>query len=314
MSISLIPLLLIVALAVVLPTFIVLALAFAAIKRKNWGGLAVLGVVLFALPAAWLLAGVSVTHQQDVRAEAEAKAADLRKLAIQTAIQSARSTKFDPTTSTASTAPPSSAFVELINEHYGLPSNSTSAAVEAEVASDEELASIASAPPKIELDSEIIIGDKAADVKSDRPDWIDAHLGDNQKLITSGPFTTKESCELDTQKLISEWLWSRHEELWPSSAGKFPGFGPDVTQAIKSQHEELRDTSVGEMHILYTLAEVTPEVEAQIAQSLANAAAQVAQKRGVRTVTFAGAGVLSLVALTHVVLRSGGRKAKNSAP
>jgi hypothetical protein len=195
-----------------------------------------------------------------------------------------------------------------------------------EVTSDEELAAVASAQPKIKLEEvsvpvEVVdvqineedATDDAADVKRDRPDWIDAHLGDNQKLITSGPFTTKDSCEADTQKQIVEWLRSRHEHLvWPNGTAKFPG--ADVTQLIKSQHEELRDTSVGEMHLLYTLAEVNPEFEAKMAQSLAAAAAQVAQKRGVRTITFAGAGVLSLVALAHVVLKSGGRKAKNSAP
>lgn len=186
-------------------------------------------------------------------------------------------------------------------------------APKAEIASDEELASIASAPPKIELDSEIVIGDEADAVKSGRPDWIDAELNDNQKLITSGPFTAKDTCVSDTQNQIAGWLWSRRGYRSTGDTG-FTNLGIDVSQAIKSQYEEVRDTSVGEMHLLYTLAEVTPEVEAQIAQSLANAAAQVAQKRGVRTVTFAGAGVLSLVALTHVVLRSGGRKAKNSAP
>ena len=51
MSISLIPLLLIVALFVVVPTLFVLWLAFAAIRRKNWGGLAVLGFTALARPA-----------------------------------------------------------------------------------------------------------------------------------------------------------------------------------------------------------------------------------------------------------------------
>jgi hypothetical protein len=260
-------------------------LVFAFVRRKNLVGLTALGLTL----GLFLFAGLFI-----VRSELKVQqihATHAQQQAMHVAMQTA------PVIGTPPTPPVAMAPDAM-----------------AEVASDEELAAVASAPPKIELDSEIVIDGKAADTKSDRPDWIDAHLGDNQKLITSGPFTTKESCELDTQKQISEWLWSRHEELWPSSAGKFPGFGPDVTQAIKSQHEELRDTSVGEMHILYTLAEVTPEVEAQIAQSLANAAAQVAQKRGVRTVTFAGAGVLSLVALAHVVLKSGGRKAKNGAP
>lgn len=258
----------------------VLGLAFAIVRRKNWVGLTALGVTL----GLFLFAGLFI-----VRSELKVQqihAAHAQQQAMHVAMQ------------TVPVAPTPPAIPVGV----------------AEVASDEELASIASAPPKIELDSEIVIDSKAADVKSDRPDWIDAHLGNNQKLITSGPFTTKESCELDTQKQISEWLWSRHKELWPSGAGDFPGFGTDVTQAIKSQHEELRDTSVGEMHLLYTLVEVTPEVESQIAKSLANAAAQVAQKRGVRTVTFAGAGVLSLVALTHVVLRSGGRKAKTNSP
>ena len=290
MSISVIPLLLIVALAVVLPTLIVLTLAFAAIKRKNWGSLAVLGVVMFALPAAWLLAGVSVTHQQDVRAEAEAKADFMREQARQIVKQVKQ---------------------EALANGSGesqLPWESAP-----EVASDEELTAIASAPPKIELDSEIVIGDKAEDLKSDRPDWIDAHLGDNQKLIVSGPFTTKESCESDTQKQIVDWLRSRHMDLWPNGDGNSQRVRAGVSKFIKSQHEELRATSVGVMHFLYTLAEVAPEAEGWIAHSIAEAAAQAAQRRGVRAITFTGFGVLSLVALTHVVLRSGGRKSENSA-
>jgi hypothetical protein len=258
----------------------VLGMAFAIVRRKNWVGLTALGVTL----GLFLFAGLFI-----VRSELKVQqihATHAQQQAMHVAMQTA------PVIGTPPTPP----------------------VAMAEVASDEELAAVASAQPKIELDSEIVIAGKVDDVKSDRPDWIDAHRGDNQKLITSGPFTTKDSCESDTQKQLVDWLWSRHEELWPRGAGKFPGFGTDVTQAIKSQHEELRDTSVGEMHILYTLAEVTPEVEAQIAKSLANAAAQVAQKRGVRTITFAGAGVLSLVALTHIVLKSGGRKTKNGAP
>jgi hypothetical protein len=306
-----------IAIVVGLPLLVILGLAFAAIRRRNWGGLAVLGLLVSGALGMLLFTGLLV--RQGARAEAEVKATYARERSLQVAMHAARTAPSPPT------APPAGNFEESLHEAYS--TASITPTIDAEVATDEELAAVASAQPKIKLEAvsvpvEVVdvqvneenATDDATDVKSDRPDWIDAHLGDNQKLITSGPFTTKESCELDTQKQISEWLWSRHEELWPSSAGKFPGFGPDVTQAIKSQHEELRDTSVGEMHILYTLAEVTPEVESQIAKSLAEAAAQVARRRGVRAVSFAGFGVLSLVALTHVVLKSGGRKAKNGAP
>jgi hypothetical protein len=305
-----------IAIVVGLPLLVILGLAFAAIRRRNWGGLAVLGLLVSGALGMLLFTGLLV--RQGARAEAEVKATYARERSLQVAMHAAR---------TAPSPPTAPHFEESLHEAYSTSTASITPTIDAEVATDEELAAVASAQPKIQLETvsvpvEVVdvqvneenATDDATDVKSDRPDWIDAHLGDNQKLITSGPFTTKESCELDTQKQISEWLWSRHEELWPSSAGKFPGFGPDVTQAIKSQHEELRDTSVGEMHILYTLAEVTPEVESQIAKSLAEAAAQVARRRGVRAVSFAGFGVLSLVALTHVVLKSGGRKAKNGAP
>lgn len=284
-SISLVGLLILL-LVIGLPVLVVLGLVFAVIKRKRLGAEVVaLALVAGAILTVLLFIGWTTARRIENDFGGMPQVAALSD-------PSAIVTAPVPAPPTAPTLP------------AGMP----------EVASDEELAAVASAQPKIELDSEIVIDGKAADVKSDRPDWIYAHLGDNQKLITSGPFTTKESCELDAQKQISQWLWSRHEELWPSGAGKFPGFGTDVTQAIKSQYEELRDTSVGEMHLLYTLVEVTPEVESQIAKSLAEAAAQVARKRGVRAVSFAGFGVLSLVALTHVVLKSGGRKAKNGAP
>lgn len=318
MSISLIPLLLIVALAVVLPTFIVLTLAFAAIKRKNWGGLAVLGVIMFALPAAWLLAGVS-TYQQDVKAKAEMKAADLREFAIQSAIQSAQSTKFDPTTSTASSAPPSSAFVELIKQHYGPSSDSTSAAVEAEVASDEELAQIASAPPKIELDSEIVIGDKAADSKGDRPDWIDGKIASNQTVIITGPHIDEESCRSQSRAMVHEWLDKHFAERWPNIAGfdspslYLLGARVDLSDVIVEEYAETRETTFGDMHLLYTLAEIRPEIEAELGKLFAAEAIRCQKIAGTRALSFAGAGVLSLVALTHVVLKSGGRKAKNGA-
>ena len=58
-AISLIPLLLIVALFVVVPTLVVLWLAFAAIKHKNWGGLAVLAFTGSALLLSVLMLGLS---------------------------------------------------------------------------------------------------------------------------------------------------------------------------------------------------------------------------------------------------------------
>ncbi len=277
-----------------LPLLVVLGLTYIAITRKNWSGLALLAMMFGGLIGAVLLWGysshhVSRTEAAVVRAEAEARTKSLRELARQIAMQEKQ---------TASTQ-------ESSRER--LPWETT-----AEVASDEELAAVASAPPKIELDSEIVIGDKAEDAKSDRPDWIDAHLGDNQKLIVSGPFTTKDSCESDTKEQLANWLNLKFGAIggtlsWPTETGF------DPSPFVKSQYEEIRDTSVGEVHLLYTLAEVAPEVQAQIAKSLADAAARVARTRGVRAVTFAGASVLSLVALAHVVLRSGGRKPKSNA-
>jgi hypothetical protein len=275
---------------------LVVGFAFAAAAKR--GAAAIVALVLCIALGGALLTGV--TYQRNVnaeavahaRAKAEAEAAHLRELARQIATKEKQAALLQGPSPT-----------QLLGDS------------QAEVASDEELAAVASAPPKIELDSEIVIGDKAEDVKSDRPVWIDFHPSkDNQRLITSGPFTTQESCEADTQKQIIEWLRSRHLDLWPNGDGGSPGVGVDVSQFIKSQYEELRETSVGKMHLLYTLAEITPEFEAQIAKSFAEAAAQMAKRRGVRTVTFAGAGVLSLVALTHIVLKSGGRKAKKSAP
>ena len=273
---------------------LVVGYVFAAVAKR--GAAAVVTLVLCLALAGALLS--SITYQRNrraevlahARAEVEAKAAHLRELARQLANKDKQAAL----------------------SHGSSPTQSPRE-IRAGVASDEELASIASAPPKIELNSEIVIGDKADDVKSDRPDWIDAHLGDNQKLIVSGPFTTKESCESDTQKQLTEWVWSRHRHQWPSGAGPFPDYWIDAAQIVKSQHEEIRDTSVGEVHLLYTLAEATPEVDAQMSKLLADAAAEVGKTRGVRAVTFAGAGVLSLVALAHVVLRSGGRKPKSGA-
>ncbi len=267
-AISLVPLLLIVALFFVAPTLLVLWLAFAAIRRKNWGGLAVLAFTAGALLCSVLMLGLSFERRID---------SDFGGIP--------RLERMSAEASVAAPTPPQPPA--------------------AEIASDEELAAVASAPPKIELDSEIIVGDKAEDAKSHHPDWIDAHLGENQKLIVSGPFTTKESCETDTQKQLASWIGSQYGG-GPDGAS---GTTIDVTPLIKSQHATTRETSVGEMHFLYTLAEVDPEAEAQIAKTIAESAAQVARKRGVRAVSFAGVGLLSLVALAYVVLRSGGRKA-----
>jgi hypothetical protein len=291
-----------------------LALLFAGFvfsRAAKRGVSTVIALVFCTALGAMLLSGLST--QQDAKARAEAKSASLREQALQIAMHAARTAPTPPP------APPAGNFEEFLHEAYG--SASKTPTIEAEVATDEELAAVASAQPKIQLEavsvpvedvdvkvSEANATDDTADVKRDRPDWINAHLGDNQKLIVSGPFTTRDSCESDTNKQLIDWIWSLQEDLWPSSAGPYPELPIDLVQ-IRSQYEELRDTSVGEMHLLYTLAEVTPEIEAQIAKSLAEAAAQVAKRRGVRAVSFAGAGVLSLVALTHVVLRSGGRKA-----
>ncbi|QDV76293.1 hypothetical protein [Botrimarina mediterranea] len=284
-----------------LPLLVVLGLTYIAITRKNWSGLALLAMMFGGLIGAVLLWGysshhVSRTEAAVVRAEAEARTKSLRELARQIAMQEKQ---------TASTQ-------ESSRER--LPWETT-----AEVASDEELAAVASAQPKIKLE-DIDPADKpvynnlknTAEPHPIRPDWIDAHLGDNQKLIVSGPFTTKDSCESDTKEQLANWLNLKFGAIggtlsWPTETGF------DPSPFVKSQYEEIRDTSVGEVHLLYTLAEVAPEVQAQIAKSLADAAARVARTRGVRAVTFAGASVLSLVALAHVVLRSGGRKPKSNA-
>ncbi|QDV80891.1 hypothetical protein [Botrimarina mediterranea] len=287
-----------------LPLLVVFGLTYIAITRKNWGGLALLGLLLLAIPTALLFASfilysgheVHVQEAAIVRGEAEAKAASLRKLARQISKQEKQS---------ASTQ-------ESSEER--LPRETT-----AEVASDEELASVASAPPKIALDSEIVIGDKTEDVKSDRPDWIDGIIASNQTVIVSGPHIDEESCRSESRAKVYGWIDQHFAERWPNIAGfDSPslhrlGARVDPSEVIVEEYAETRETTFGDMHLLYTLAEIRPEIEAELSKLFAAEAIRCQQIAGTRTVTLAGAGVLSLVALAHVVLRSGGRRTKNTA-
>lgn len=183
-------------------------------------------------------------------------------------------------------------------------------ALTAEVVSDDELQAIASAEPQIDLE-DAVDDDKNLARHPERPSWVNGDIGDNQQLIVSGPFTAQDSCEVDAEKQLSKWLYERLGYLETKDVA-FYSIGLDLPQIIKSQYHERRDTSVGEMHFLYTLAEVTPEYERQISESLAKHAAQVTRKRGVRVVSFAGAGVLGLVAIAHGMLRAGGKKKSNA--
>jgi hypothetical protein len=284
---------------------LVLGFVFAAAAKR--GAAAVVALVLCTAFGAMLLTGL--TRKQDVRAEAEAKAAFMREQALQIAMQAARPVPTPPTA-------PASWLEKRIDEHHGSPTTLSSAAVEAEVASDEELAAVASAQPKIELDSEIVIGDKAEDVKGDRPDWIDAHLGDNQKLIVAGPYAYAQACQIETDQELQKWLAEKFTGGEVTSETMKAVSSLALKNYKKEQHQEVRETSVGEFYILYTLAEVSPKSAKEIAEFaklMAVQAAKTARMKGAQFVTFAGAGVLSLVALTHVVLRSGGRRAKSTA-
>lgn len=182
----------------------------------------------------------------------------------------------------------------------------TAELITAEIATDAELTAIAAAEPKIDLDSEEAADDSAGagGARNDRPAWTNGDVAENQTVLTAGPFTTPESCVEATPRLIAEWMGLPEE-----AAGALP-----ADELIQEQYAETRETSVGEVHLLHTLVERTPELEAKVEQLLAVTEVRQRRTQSVRAVSFAGAGVLSLVAAAHIVLRAGGRQPKSNTP
>lgn len=141
---------------------------------------------------------------------------------------------------------------------------------------------------------------------SKRPGWIDGTVAANQKVFTSGPFTSKNACWDAAAGDISEWMRERFNNAYPELASNTPRFLVDLDRVIKAEHTEQRETSVGEMHLLYTLVEIDDSQR----QAFAAAAEGMRRHGGLRAVAIGGGLLLGAVGLLHGFLRAGGRRAE----
>ncbi|TWT99875.1 hypothetical protein Pla108_08180 [Botrimarina colliarenosi] len=176
-----------------------------------------------------------------------------------------------------------------------------------EVATDAELEEVAAAAPKIDL-GKVTSDAVEPDDDQQRPGWVNGDVASHQRMIAVGPFTTPDACRHAADKAVRDWL----EEIAPGANG-LPNGAADPAQYVVAVHNESRDTSVGEVHLRYVLAEVNGEQRAVLSEATAKLRAELQRRRGVTGVAFGGAGVLTLVAFAHMLLRAGGSGAANKS-
>lgn len=276
--------------------FVVLVTGGVLIKHKRWGvllaGVASLGVsaLLVAFTGAIAYRGMAAEQRVMDRYEAERAA----QIAYQQAMRDQTLTRFS-----TGTRP-----LQLASTSTGSPTT-------------EELEAVAAAAPEIELDEEF--GELApadnADRKSQLPEWVTAKPAANERVFTSGPFTTPDSCQPDADAQILDWAWELARSRRPDFGASVPEPWRNHTSKVLGRfktkvHVEPRETSVGEVYVQHTLASISSESKAELLATIDGWYAEQRRERGVRGVAIAGGGVLSLVAVAHLMLRGGAAKPK----
>ncbi len=141
-----------------------------------------------------------------------------------------------------------------------------------------------------------------------RPGWVDGDITAAQKVFTSGPFTTPEQGREDARRQLAEWVWREARgdnadapEAWGVASSEVEG------RFDKERYLEKRDTSVGEVYLLYTLGEIDDADQEWLDNRVRFWVQKSQRETGLRTLAVGGGLMLGALGLLHGVLRTGGR-------
>lgn len=160
-----------------------------------------------------------------------------------------------------------------------------------------------SVPPAMQLDDEPPSADRPK-----RPDWVDAPPDRNQHVVTIGPFTTRGALQQFNTGQIAEWVRGEFHDAWPERLGPMPPIAVDLAALTKAEHEETRETSVGEVYLRYLLLELDDSQRQRIEGALREARVVTQQRRGVQAVAVGGGALVAVVGVLHLALQAGRRR------
>lgn len=195
--------------------------------------------------------------------------------------------------------------------------------------SDAELVAVAAAKPRIELDNAkseeaevegAIEADEITIEPSDepRPEWMTADLEENQQRFTAGPFTTVEQCRSDARTQLTNWVWDTTRTRQPDFGSDPPAAWSTALDEIakrfrSEEHLEKRQTSVGEVYLLHTLATIDHDDSEWLESDVKSWVREGRRTTGIRAVTLIGGLAVGLLGWSHLLLRGGKRTSKEDA-
>lgn len=204
----------------------------------------------------------------------------------------------------------------------------TTTTTKAKPVSDTELIAVAAAKPRIELEDQAAVeaepeANDAEEIALEppaepRPDWVTADLKANQHRFTAGPFTTVEQCRADARVQLNDWVWEatrlRQPDFGPEPPASWSDAITEITDRFgKEEHLEKRQTSVGEVYLLHTLAELDDENHGWLDDHVELWTREAQRTRGMRAVVLGGGVVVGLLGCGHLLLRGGQRSEKEPA-
>lgn len=177
----------------------------------------------------------------------------------------------------------------------------------AEVASDAELEGIASAEPQIDLGD--IIDEPVVDKDRSRPDWIENPTEGNQRVLTTDPYATVESCEASAWLQLLRAVGDRAEIHVDYLGSDIRSVIAEVKERfVEDRYLEKREVSVGEVYLMHTLVSFDDDSIAWLKEQSVEWRRDARRKVGVQNLALGGGGILAFVALLHGWLRSGGKR------
>lgn len=139
---------------------------------------------------------------------------------------------------------------------------------------------------------------------SERPAWVEKPSGWSQTVLSVGPFTTRQAADEAARERTREWVIEQARDLVGGSREPVVRFEAFESSVI-DRYAETRETSVGEVYLVYTLIEIDEPTRRTIREETALMVDRRQRQDFVQDTAVIGGGVLVLLAVVHLVLRRG---------